>query len=197
MNQDHRSDFTLILNEMTRGDAAREDIDRLYGEVFDELKLIAAAKMRRERLGHTLQPSDLLQKAYVKLVDSGRVEVTGRAHFLGLAANAMRQLLIDHARKKKAVKHGGEFQRVTISKADVSSEDDGIDVLDLNDALDRFEKVDPRAARMVELRFFGGMDMESIALLLGVTRRTLQNDWKMAKRWLNRAMSEGGASDSG
>jgi len=190
-------DFTQILNDMSRGVASKEDIDRLYAEVYDELKLIAAAKMRREREGHTYSPSDLLQKAYVKLVDSGRLEVTGRAHFLGLAANAMRQLLVDHARKKRSEKHGGGLQRVTLSRANVSDNNEEVDILDLHEALTRFETIDPRAARMIELRFFAGMDMESIAMVLGVTRRTLQNDWKMAKLWLNRAMSEGEHRDAG
>jgi RNA polymerase sigma-70 factor (ECF subfamily) len=192
MSESVRSEITRILldiNEQSLTDPALSE--RLLEAVYPELRRLAASLMRRERADHTLQPTALVHEAYLKLVDQNRIEWEGRAHFLGIAARAMRQILVDHARRHGAVKRGGGWDKVTLDEAMVEGGDRQLEILDLHEALERFAAVDERAARVVELRIFGGLTVEEIAHLLTVSKRTVDGDWAMARMWLSRELADG------
>ncbi len=145
--------------------------------------------MRHERPNHTLQPTALVNEAYLRLVDGTRVEWQNRAHFFGIAARAMRQILVDHARELAAAKRGGGWQRVTLDeRLDVVSEGE-IDVVDLDAALSQLAEMDVRMARIVELRFFAGLTAEEVAEVLDISRRTVQREWRVARMWMRRELS--------
>jgi RNA polymerase sigma factor (TIGR02999 family) len=163
---------------------AAGDLDSLMPIVYDELRGLAAAQLKRERAGHSLQPTALANEAYFKLVDTAKAGMAGRAHFFGVAARAMRQVLVEHARKKQAAKRGGEFQRVTLSIADGPGAEPLFDILDLEEALEELTKLDERKARVLELRFFAGLSMAEVAGILDVSPKTVEADWYMARAWL-------------
>jgi RNA polymerase sigma factor (TIGR02999 family) len=146
--------------------------------------------MRRERPNHTLQPTALVGEAFLRLVDQTRIDWQDRAHFLGIAARVMRQVLVDHARERGAAKRGGDVQRVTLDDYAGQENPAPLDVLILNDALDRLAAIDPRGARVVELRVFGGLTVEEVAALLDVSKRTVDNDWSVARMWLARELRD-------
>jgi RNA polymerase sigma factor (TIGR02999 family) len=160
------------------------DLDALMPLVYDELRGLAAAQMRRERAGHSLQPTALANEAYVKLVDTAKAGLEGRAHFFAVAARAMRQVLVDHARRRNAAKRGGEFQRITLSVAAPIGEEPLYDLLDLDAALAELARLDERKARVLELRFFAGMTMDEVGRVLGISGKTVEADWYMARAWL-------------
>jgi RNA polymerase sigma factor (TIGR02999 family) len=168
--------------------------DRLLKALYPELKRLAAGLMRRERAGLTLQATALVHEAYMKLVDGAQAGWESRGHFLGIAARAMRQILVDHARSRAAAKRGGGWQRITLDTGLGPDRDAAFEILALHDALDRLAAVDPRAARGVELRVFGGMTVEETAQVLGVSRRTVDADWAMARMWLARELGDGAAA---
>jgi RNA polymerase sigma factor (TIGR02999 family) len=146
--------------------------------------------MRGERDDHTLTTTALVHEAYLRLVDQTRVEWTDRSHFLGVAAIAMRRILVEHARRRNAVRHGGARRRVSLSHLNIA-EDDGADlVLTLNDALERLAALSPRLVRVVECRYFLGLNEEETASALGVTSRTVRRDWIKAKGWLATALED-------
>jgi RNA polymerase sigma factor (TIGR02999 family) len=149
--------------------------------------------MRHERAGHTLAPADLIGEAYMRLVDSSAIEWQDRAHFFGVAARAFRRILIDHARRRRAQKRGGDRARVTLERVQVADEGDILDALALDDALERLEALAPRLHRVVELRHFGGLSEEETAELLGITARTVRRDWVKAKGLLYGYLGEPGA----
>ncbi len=159
--------------------------------VYDELRRVAAAYLRRERTDHTLQPTALVHEAYLKLHARGVVQ-GGRTHFLARAATAMRQILVDHARARAAAKRGGGWKKVTVSEAAALSDDGVEDVIAVNDALERLAALDPRAARIVELRFFAGLTEAEIAGELGITDRWVREQWSHARAWLRREMGLAG-----
>jgi RNA polymerase sigma factor (TIGR02999 family) len=163
---------------------AAGDLDALMPVVYDELRGLAAAQLKRERAGHSLQPTALANEAYFKLVDTAKAGMQGRAHFFGVAARAMRQVLVEHARKKQAAKRGGDLQRVTLSIADAAGTEPLFDILDLEDALQELAKLDERKARVLELRFFAGLTMVEAATVLDVSPKTVEADWYMARAWL-------------
>jgi RNA polymerase sigma factor (TIGR02999 family) len=165
------------------------DLKDLLPVVYDELRALAAAHMRRERREHTLQPTALANEVYLRLVDETKVAWQGRAQFLAIAARAMRQILIEHARARKAAKRGGDRLRVTLS--DTSTDDTGavLDLLDLHDALDALADVDARKAQIIELRFFAGLTIPEIADLLALGVTTVEDDWYLARAWLRRRMA--------
>jgi RNA polymerase sigma-70 factor (ECF subfamily) len=163
---------------------AAGDLDSLMPIVYDELRGLAAAQLRRERAGHSLQPTALANEAYFKLVDTAKAGMQGRAHFFGVAARAMRQVLVEHARRKQAAKRGGGFQRVTLSIADGLGVEPLFDILDLEEALEELARLDERKARVLELRFFAGLTMEEVATILDVSAKTVEADWYMARAWL-------------
>lgn len=151
--------------------------------VYDELKQLASAYLRREKAGHTLQATALTNEAYLRLVDTDTAGVQGRTHFFAIAARAMRQVLVDHARKKNALKRGGDRARVDISITDLKQAE-ALDILDLNDSLMALAELDERKARIVELRFFAGLQIKEIGVLLGISPKTVEGDWYMARAWL-------------
>ena len=156
--------------------------------VYEELHRIAARAMRRERSDHTLQPTALVHEAYVRLVRGSEVDWQDRAHFLGIAAHVMRQVLVDHARKKGAARRGGDAARVTLTEGGLGAPDDQLELLDLHHALERFAQVDERAARVAELRLFAGATVPEVAEALGVSKRTVDVDWAAARMWLTREL---------
>jgi len=172
-----------------RADASRilvaGRLDELVPLIYGELRGIAAAVLAAERPGHTLQPTALANEAYLRLIDSEKIEWRGRAQFLALAARSMRQILIDHARARAAAKRGGDRVRVTLS--DTSAEDLAgwaPDVLDLDEALEELAAHDARKAKVVELRFFAGLDMREVAEVLAISQTTAEDDWYFARAWL-------------
>lgn len=187
MTDRDRREFTLLMDELGSGSGDRAELrERLYREVYDELRSLAAAIMRRERAGHTLQSTALVHEAYLKLVDQSLSEWRGRAHFFGFAARAMRQILVDHARRHAADKRGGARQRVTMPE-DLAAEGElPLDLLVLDEALTRLAAHDPRMAQVVEMRVFGGLLSREVAEALGVSKRTVDEDWKLARLFLAR-----------
>ena len=147
--------------------------------------------MRRERPGHTLQPTELVHDAWLKLIDQSRAHWTDRAHFLNIAGRAMRQVLVDHARKRGAQKRLDGVERVTFNDEAGHGASATFEVLALHEALERFTKLDARAAHVVEARVFGGMTTQEVAHVLNVSTRTVETDWTVARRWLARALKEG------
>lgn len=180
------SDVTLLLHDLAAGDASAAD--RLMPLVYDELRRIAASYMRRERADHTLQATALVNEAYVRLADSADIAWTGKAHFFGIAARLMRQILVDHARAHTAAKRGGNAQHVTLQEGLLADTTDHLELIDLDRALTELAAQDARTARVAELRIFGGMTVRETAHALGVSNRTVDDDWAMARMWLSRAM---------
>jgi len=175
-------EVTRLLIRLTDGN------DGVLGEllplVYAELRRVAAGYLRRERPGHTLQPTALVHEAYLRLVDQSQVRWQNRAHFLGVAAQMMRRILVDYARGQRAEKRGGDFQKLSLDEnIDVSGER-AADLVRLDEALERLAELDPQKSRVVELRFFGGLSVEETAEVLGVSAPTVKRQWRMAKAWL-------------
>jgi RNA polymerase sigma factor (TIGR02999 family) len=179
---DTSPDITGLLLAWSDGD--REALEELTPLVYQELKKLAESYLRKERAGHTLQPTALAHEAYIKLIDQRSVRWRNRAHFYGIAAQAMRRILVDHARARLAEKRGSGVDVVSLDEAiDVSDERAG-QLLALDDALKRLADLDQQTSRVVELRYFGGMTLEETAEVLGVSRATVIREWRMAKAWL-------------
>jgi RNA polymerase sigma factor (TIGR02999 family) len=145
--------------------------------------------LRQEVPGHTLQPTALVNEAYMKLVDQTRVDWQGRTHFFAVGAKMMRRILVDHARKKKRVKRGGGIHRVSLSDDVQVSKNNDEDVLAIEEALEKLAEQDPRQAQIVELRFFGGLTVAEVAQVLNVSKRTIESEWTILKAWLRRELS--------
>lgn len=173
--------ITRLLHDVREGDS--EAFDKLMPLVYDELRQMARRHLRKERADHTLDTSALTHEVYLKLVDE-EVDWENRAHFFVLAARAMRQILIDYARKHNAQKRGGEWSRTTLSTRHLRVEVEMGELLALDEALDHLHEWDERASRVVELRFFGGMTEDEVAEVLDVSTRTVQRDWRTARAWL-------------
>jgi RNA polymerase sigma factor (TIGR02999 family) len=166
----------------------REAIDRLLPIVHAELRRIAAAYMRNERADHTLQPTALVNEAYLRLVDARDITFESRSHFLGVAARLMREVLVDHARRRATAKRAGGVARIPLEDADAAVAAPDADVLALDEALRRLEAMDSRMARLVELRFFGGMTTAETAESLGISVATVEREWATARSWLRREL---------
>jgi RNA polymerase sigma factor (TIGR02999 family) len=164
--------------------------DDLMAALYDELHAIAAAQLREQRSGHTLQPTALVNEAYLRL-RRGHPAVQNREDFLRLACSVMRNLLVDHARARKSAKRGGAWQRITLSAAHDDSASTPVDVLALDEALTELSAFDERVARLVELRFFGGLGESEAAEMLGVSRAAATRDWRMARAWLAQRLRNG------
>lgn len=173
---------TQLLIELSNGD--REAVDHLLPVIYDELRKLAANYLRRERPDHTLQPTALVHEAYLRLVDQTRVNWQNRAHFFGVAAQIMRRLLVDHARKHNAEKRGQEFQKLSLDENIDRAVERSAELVALDDALKTLATFDEQKARMVELRYFGGLSIEETADVLGVTPTTIKRHWRIAKAWL-------------
>ena len=178
---------TQLLIGWSKGD--KEALDKLLPLVYNELHRQAAAYLRRERAGHTLQTTALIHEAYVRLVDQKNVHWQNRAHFFGIAAQLMRRILVDHARTKKRVKRGGSDIRVSLSEVTIKASARDLDIVALDEALERLALIDEQQSRIVELRFFSGLTVEETAEVLGISPATVKRDWSMAKAWLHREIS--------
>src|SRR5262245_249278 len=175
-------DVTQLLRAWHAGDD--EALARRIPSVTAELRRLARAQMARERPGHTLQPTGLVNEAYIRLIDAQCVVWQDRAHFLGLAARLMRQILVDHARARGYQKRGGGALRVALEDASPAVQPPALDLMALNRALDALMNADARKGRVVELRFFGGLTVEETADVLHVSPDTIKRDWRLAKLWL-------------
>ena len=177
-NVERRLEFASLLERLQEGDDAA--VAELFDLVYAELRRLAARHLARERPGHTLQPTALVHEAFLKLSGTS-VSAADRDHFVGIAARAMRQVLVDHARRRGAGKRGRGWERTTLGTDDVGVELDPHEILDLDRAM---ERLDERQRRVVELRFFAGLEEREVARLLGVTERTVRRDWVKARAWL-------------
>jgi RNA polymerase sigma factor (TIGR02999 family) len=173
---------THLLIDLSNGKS--EVVDELLPIIYDELKRIAASYLRRERSDHTLQPTALVNEAYMKMIDITQVSWQNKAHFIGVAANQMRRILVDHARHHNAQKRGGEFQIMTLNDEIDHAEEKSADLIALDDALNELARMDPTKAKIVELRYFGGLSTNETAEVLGVSAITVKRHWKLAKAWL-------------
>ncbi len=180
------ADITAHLQAWSAGDPnARE---ALFPLVYEELRRIARRQLKNERIGHTLDTTALVHEAYLKLIDQTRADFTDRAHFFAVASNAMRRILVDHARRYLADKRGGAPRRVSLTDDMLVAEERADTLLAVDEALDELARIDPRLSRVVECRFFGGLTEEETAQILGVTARTVRRDWIKAKACLHKML---------
>lgn len=180
---------TQLLLAWSAGDQSA--LEQLMPLVYDELRRLANAYMRRERANHTLQPTALVNEAYLRLADQKSMRWQNRAQFFGIAAKLMREILVDHARRRMAEKRGGEErQRLSLSAAERIVDKPEIDLLALNDALGDLAKFDQQHSRIVELRFFGGLTIAETAEVLNISHATVERDWNLARAWLRRELSK-------
>lgn len=182
-------EVTQLLLDWGGGDRAA--LDKLVPAVYQELRRLARHYMRGERAGHTLQTSALVNEAYMRLVDYKNARWQNRAHFFAVAAQAMRRILVDHARANRAAKRGAGGQKVSLDEAAVLSDERAEELIALDDALTKLEQLDERKSRIVEMRYIGGLSVEEVAEVLGVSPRTVEREWRSAKAWLHRAITEG------
>lgn len=180
-------DVTEMLRDWRNGD--KEALERLIPAVYDELRRQAARYLRKERPGHTLQTTALVHEAYLRLVNQNNIAWQNRAHFYAIAARLMRQILVDHARKRQAAKRGGADIKQPLEDVSPMAPDKGVDLVALDEALTRLAAIDPRQSRIVELRYFSELSVEETAEVLGVSTRTVKRDWNVAKAWLRQQIS--------
>jgi RNA polymerase sigma-70 factor (ECF subfamily) len=176
-------DITGLLSQLTQGN--QDAAEKLIPLVYEELKRLARAHMRRERSDHTLQTTALVHEAYLKMVRQEAVHWQGRSHFFGIAAQLMRQILIDHARGHLREKRGGGKAALPLTEALAFSPEHSEELLKLDEALERLSAIDPRQSKVVELRFFGGLSVEETSEFLGISPKTVKRDWAVAKAWLH------------
>jgi RNA polymerase sigma factor (TIGR02999 family) len=176
------SRLTLLLNRLQRGDrdAGQEALQLIYGE----LHRIASGQMRRERPGHTLQTTALINEAYLRLVGSGSMQIQNRQHFFAIASQQMRHILVDYARAANGPKRGGGAVKVELDQVAIPMREHGLNVLVVDQALEELDRIDPRAARVVELKYFGGCTDPEAAQVLSVSVPTIRRDWNFARSWL-------------
>ena len=191
MAEDRLSPTELLLRA---GAGEAGAVESIFPLVYDELRRLAHQHLARESQGRTLTTTELVHEAYLKLIDQTRVEWNGRAHFLGVAAIAMRRILVDRARSRRRLKRGGPDARVPLESVDLSADERADLVVALDEALDRLRDLDERQARVVECRFFGGMTEEETAEALGIGLRTAKRDWARARSWLYAELYDGTGS---
>ena len=180
-------EVTLLLVSWSNGD--KDALDKLVPLVYSELRRLARRYMGRESPGHTLQTSALINEAYVKLVDQQNVKWQNRAHFFAVAAQVMRHILIDHARRRHYIKRGGGARKVSLDDTAVLSDEKAADLVALDDALTALAKLDPRKSRIIELRFFGGLSIEETAEIMKISPVTVTREWRAGRAWLRREMT--------
>ena len=189
MSPQGRTDVTTLLEQASSGDESA--VRRLMPLVYDELRRLAEFYLRQERDDHTLQATALVHEAYLRLIKQDQVDWQNRAHFFGVAAQSIRRILVDHARHHQRIKRGGDRQRLALDDDVAMDEGRGLDLIALDDALTSLGSLNKRAAEIVELRFFGGLTREEVAEYLGVSVRTVADDWRYARAWLRRELSPG------
>jgi RNA polymerase sigma-70 factor, ECF subfamily len=187
-NTPARHQITQLLAEWR--DGKQSALDELYPLVYDELHRLARRYMSRERKGHTLQTTALINEAYVRLVDQKNVNWANRSHFFAISAQIMRRILIDHARRHAYAKRGGGAQQVSLEEVAAITPDQGRELVRLDEALKSLAERDPRRSQVVELRYFGGLNNEEIAGVLNVSENTVTRDWNMARAWLYQQLAE-------
>ena len=192
MGAPSQKQITQMLVDWGNGDQAA--LEKLTPLVYDELHRLARRYMGRERPGHTLQTSALVNEAYIRLIDWKDIQWQNRAHFFAVSAQLMRRILVDFARSRNYAKRGGAARNVSLDEAMVVSREKGADLVALDDALDSLARLNERQSRVVELRFFGGLELEEIAEVLKVSVGTVRRDWSLARAWLHRELSN--AQDS-
>ena len=192
MNQSAPRGVTDLLIDWTDGNKAA--LDRLMPIVYDELRQLAKRYLARERPEHTLQPTALVHEAYVKLIDQQSVRWQNRAHFFGIAAQLMRRILVDHARRRDAAKRGDGVRNLALEDFALETPAPALDILALDQLLVTLTSLDPQQGRIVELRFFGGLTVEESAEVLGISSTTVKRDWRSAKAWLYRELRPGTAT---
>ncbi len=181
--------ITQILSRAQKGETTA--IEQLLPLVYEELRALGASYFQQQSPAHTLQPTALVHEAFVKLMGPGAFEWESRAHFFAVAAKAMRQILTDHARRKKAAKRGGDAQKVTLSGLSSQASDKQIDLIALDEALSKLTAIDARQSEIVEMRFLAGLKVEEVASVLNISTATVEREWRMAKAWLNRELGGG------
>lgn len=174
--------ITVLLERWSNGEQSA--LDELVPLVYKELRRLARSYIRRERQGHTLQPTALINEVFLRLIDQKDIKWQSRAHFFGIAANLMRRILVDYARRHQAAKRGGEHYSLSLSKADRIGRQPGVNLLAVHLALQQLEELDPQQSRIVELRFFGGLTIDETAEVLSVSSATIEREWRMARSWL-------------
>jgi RNA polymerase sigma-70 factor, ECF subfamily len=189
MGEGGRDDEMEELSGCSDDRGPRPDTSELVASIYDELRVLAASFMRRERSNHTLQPTAVVHEIYMRLAEDRQVEWTGVDHFRAIAAVAIRHYLVDHARRSMAAKRGGAWSRVTLCPEMMELAVTPEYLLILDQALERLRDLDPRQARVVELRYFGGLSIDETAEALGVSSRTIDGDWSMARSWLRRELA--------
>jgi RNA polymerase sigma factor (TIGR02999 family) len=189
-------EVTRLLIDWSNGDRAA--LDQLIPVVYEELRRLASRYMRREKQGHSLQTSALVNEAYLRLVDEKNVKWQDRAHFFGVAARLMRRILVDHARSRSRAKRGGKAQMVSFAEQLVMSQEavEVAEVIALDHALNNLAELDSRKSQIVEMKFFGGLTNEEVAEVLNVSNRTVEREWRKAKAWLHRAISKGESNEA-
>lgn len=173
---------TGILLRLSDGD--RDAVNDLLPLVYEELRRLAGSYLRQERSDHTLQPTALVNEAYLKMVDINQISWQNKAHFVAVTANQMRRILVDHARRRNAFKRGGEFHILTLNDEIDKAADETTELIELDDALTELARMDALKAQIVEMRYFGGLTMDEVAEVLGVSVITVKRHWKMTKAWL-------------
>ncbi|MFN0133240.1 MAG: sigma-70 family RNA polymerase sigma factor [Phycisphaerales bacterium] len=189
MSEPASQDVTRLLDAINAGEAKASD--QLLPLVYDALRRMAGSQMSREPAGHTLQPTALVHEAYLRLVGSGDVKWHGRGHFFAAAATAMRRILVERARRKMATKHGGGRKSVSLDEGSLAAEPEAVDMLALDEALDRLAARDERWAQIVMLRFFAGLSIEDTAAAMGLSMTTVKDEWAFARAWLHRELIRG------
>jgi RNA polymerase sigma-70 factor (ECF subfamily) len=192
---DARTDITLLLHTAASG--GRDELNALMAAIYDDMRRLAAAHMGAERPDHTLQPTALVHEAYVRLIDQRNTDWRNRLHFFAVASRIIRRILIDHARARDADKRGGDRTRVSLDDHDIAGPARDVDLLTLDSALQELAEIDPRQARIVELRYFSGCTVEEVAEVLGVGKRTVDREWRAAKAWLLLRLEDNGAGAGG
>ena len=182
-------DVTVLLRQLSDGN--QDVLAELIPLVYDELRRLAAYHLRQERSNHTLQATALVHEAYLHLVDQRQVDWKNRSHFFGVAAHLMRRILLMHARKLHAAKRGGSAQKISLDEAAVFTSEQSAELMALEELLTRLGQLDAQQARIVELRFFGGLSVEETAELMNISPATVKRDWAMAKAWLGRELGIG------
>ena len=188
MTQPRQHEITQLLAEWSDGNQSA--LDELYPLVYNELHRLARRYMSRERKGHTLQTTALINEAYVRLVDQKNVHWANRSHFFAISAQIMRRILIDHARRHAYAKRGGGAQQVSLEEVAAVTPDPGKELVRLDEALKSLAEMDPRRSQVVEMRYFGGLNNDEIAGVLKISANTVTRDWNMARAWLYQQLSE-------
>ena len=179
---DGDEDITVLLQAAATGE--RDDLDALMNAIYADMRRIADRHLRAERMDHTLQPTALVHEAYLKLIDQRSTDWKDRAHFFAVASRIIRRILVDHARQKKAIKRGADQTRVSLEHADMALTENDVDLIALDEALNELGEIDERQAKIVEMRFFGGLTIAEVAEALSMGRRSVDRDWSAAKAWL-------------